>query len=42
MRAAPATVSHAVAFPTSADVALAGVLLCLADSPPAPLLPTVR
>ncbi|XBI89645.1 hypothetical protein VPH35_027420 [Triticum aestivum] len=41
MRAAPATASGAAAFPTPADVALAGALLCLADSPPAPLLPTV-
>ncbi|XP_048554929.1 uncharacterized protein LOC125535901 [Triticum urartu] len=41
MRAAPATASRAAAFPTPADVALAGALLCLADSPPAPLLPTL-
>uniref|UniRef100_A0A8I6WAQ7 HTH three-helical bundle domain-containing protein n=1 Tax=Hordeum vulgare subsp. vulgare TaxID=112509 RepID=A0A8I6WAQ7_HORVV len=39
MGPAPATASRAAAFPTSADVALAGALLCLADSPPAPLLP---
>ncbi|SPT16602.1 unnamed protein product [Triticum aestivum] len=41
MGPAPATASRAAAFPTSADVALAGALLCLADSPPAPLLPTL-